>query len=78
MSGVGSGGERPEQRGDHRDQEEFQEDPRSREEVSDQQPETQPAEEGDRESYDAPENVERDQVGRDDPSESSGNPPNAG
>lgn len=68
----------PERRGENRDQEEFQEDPRGREEVSEQQPETQPTGDGDEADYDPPEEQDRDQVGRDDPGEASGNPASAG
>lgn len=62
-----------------RDQDAFREDPRGKQEVSDQQPETQPsgrAEEG----SSGPEREEdaTGEVGRDDPGEATGNPPSAG
>lgn len=59
------------------DQSEFQEDPRGRQRVSDQQPETQPAEDGEDRRGKDPEDS-RAETGRDDGGEATGNPPNAG
>lgn len=70
-----------EEQGQMKDQEEFQEDPRGRQEVSDQQPETNPADDGeDRDAEDGGERSEqrRGESGRDDGGEATGNPANAG
>lgn len=65
------------------DQEAFREDPRGKQQVSEQQPETQAEDDG---GGDPPAEGEGrdegpgepDQAGRDDPGEATGNPPNAG
>ena len=68
----------------HRDQDEFSEDPRGGQEVAGQQPETQPAGEGDgsgggdSSDDDHGEQGDRGQVGRDDPGQATGDPQAAG
>ena len=66
-----------------KDQEPFREDPRGRQEVSDQQAETQPSEERERDGGGAPPPPREDedpagQTGRDNAGEATGSPPNAG
>jgi hypothetical protein len=63
------------------DQEAFRDDPRGKQQVSEQRPETQADDEGDEttggEEGEA-DRGDRDQTGRDDPGEATGNPPSAG
>ncbi|HEV2074748.1 MAG TPA: hypothetical protein VGR10_00755 [Thermoleophilaceae bacterium] len=78
MSDHGDGASRADRDSRQRDKDEFREEPRGREEASEQQPETQPGEPG---QGSQPENGRRhgrEQAGRDDPGEASGNPPSAG
>lgn len=63
------------------DQEAFRDDPRGKQQVSEQQPETQADDEGGAASGGEEgegERGEQDQTGRDDPGEATGNPPSAG
>ncbi len=62
-----------------RDQDQFREDPRGGQEVSDQQPEVQPSDEGGRDAPRAEDAAGAGgEAGRDDAGEATGNPPNAG
>ncbi len=77
MSGR-NGGEAAEDQDQMRDQEAFHEDPRGKQEVAEQQPETEPGggDAGRKPSDD--EGERRGETGRDDPGEATGNPANAG
>ena len=73
-----SGGEgAPERQGRMQDQEEFDQDPHGHD-VSDQQPETQPAGSGGGESGGPEDEGSDDQAGRDDGGQATGNPASAG
>lgn len=61
-----------------RDQEAFREDPRQGQEVSGQQPETQPSEDGEGRTGGGGAEDSPEQSGREDGGEATGNPPNAG
>ncbi len=73
-----NGGEAAEDQGQMRDQEAFREDPRGKQEVAEQQPETQPGGgDADRKPSDE-EDERRGETGRDDSGQATGNPENAG
>lgn len=61
-----------------RDQDGFRDDPRGKQEVAEQQPETQPGTEGGSGRSGEGEDDRRGETGRDDGGEATGNPANAG